>query len=156
MRHVLFVLAVVTAMGCSQEPRDAGAQAEREPPTAAPGPADPVPVSLLAEGQYCNLDRGWRRIGAGDDLPQNLPRVDLGDDGILLLISMGTRPTGGYGITVPAQAPMEDGEVRLQVEFQVPAPDALVTQALTSPCVLVALPVPTETPVEVSFSGPGA
>lgn len=56
------------------------------------------------------------------------------------VIEIGDRPTGGHGLAVSRAAVLRGELVILSATFVSPAPDRLVTQVLTSPCVLVRLP----------------
>lgn len=58
----------------------------------------------------------------------------------VLWISMGRKPTGGFGIELAQPtAALHKGVATVHVRLHQPSPDALVTQALTSPCLLVKL-----------------
>lgn len=77
-----------------------------------------------------------RSVGASVDLPQWDPAVYGA-----VLISMGTRPTGGYGIELASStAKVEDGIAVIQVHWRQPSPDMFVAQVITSPCLLLKLP----------------
>ncbi|HDP88491.1 MAG TPA: protease complex subunit PrcB family protein [Thioalkalivibrio sp.] len=69
-----------------------------------------------------------------------LPAVDFEQAGVLLL-EMGQRPTGGYAVALaePVIA-VDDGIATVTVNWQEPAPGAIATQALTSPCLLLEIP----------------
>mgnify|MGYP001029603695 CR=1 FL=1 len=58
-----------------------------------------------------------------------------------LWIHMGAQPTGGYGLelTNPA-ASVREGMATVQITWRRPAPDRFVTQAFTSPCLLLKMP----------------
>jgi hypothetical protein len=62
------------------------------------------------------------------------------DAGRYVLVEMGRHSTGGYGIAVSSEARRSGSTLELNATFFTPAPDAMVTQMLTSPCVLVRLP----------------
>ncbi len=64
-------------------------------------------------------------------------RLDAGD--MLALVVLGERPTGGYSI-VPVFAVSTDDGVHITVREQRPSPGIVVTQALTYPWVLLAVP----------------
>jgi hypothetical protein len=53
-----------------------------------------------------------------------------------LLISLGTRPTGGYGINI-TDVTEKDGKLLVSYEEFKPGPDDMVTEALTSPWVVL-------------------
>lgn len=70
----------------------------------------------------------------------------------LLLVAAGRKPTGGYGVTLE-DSRIRDGELQITVEVRSPSADQMVTQALTSPCALLA--VTAEGWSRVRVSGPG-
>lgn len=58
----------------------------------------------------------------------------------VLWISMGRKPTGGFGIELAQPtAILHNGIATVHVRLHQPAPGAMVTQAFTSPCILVKL-----------------
>ncbi|PYZ98637.1 hypothetical protein CR205_08675 [Alteribacter lacisalsi] len=57
-------------------------------------------------------------------------------DGWVLVVSTGMRPTGGYTLHVDDVTVTESG-VSVHVREQKPAPDAMVTQALTNPAAAI-------------------
>ncbi len=57
------------------------------------------------------------------------------------LVDVGQRSSGGYGLAITRKAVLhEDGHLYLRATFVEPAEGAVVTQEITSPCVLVKLP----------------
>jgi hypothetical protein len=70
----------------------------------------------------------------------------------LLLVAAGRKPTGGYGVALE-DSRIRDGVLEISVEVRSPAPDQMVTQALTSPCALLAVSADGWSRVQVS--GPG-
>ncbi len=70
--------------------------------------------------------------------------------GSYVLISMGQRSSGGYGVTVSRDAQVRDGRVQLQGTFFAPKAGQMNIQMITSPCVLVRLPEGAWRAVEVS------
>ncbi len=64
--------------------------------------------------------------------------------GPYVLVEMGERRSGGYKLAVSRQADQLGSLVRLYATFISPPKSAMVTMALSSPCVLVALPQPAE------------
>ena len=71
----------------------------------------------------------------------------------LLVVSMGQQTTGGYALAL-AGAKLADATLILDMDWQTPAPDTLVTQALTAPCVVVGItsqaPYPAKVEVQVN------
>lgn len=57
------------------------------------------------------------------------------------IVEMGLRPTGGYGLAVSRAAVLRGDRLILQATFVSPAPGSIRTQALSSPCALVRLPL---------------
>ncbi len=138
MSRLLLALPLLLAMACSGTPsRD-------------------IPITVLGRSDHCGLDLSWQRIESASELPQALPQVGIPDDSTTLVISMGTQPTGGFSIVLPESATREGEDVRLDVRLEAPEADAMVTQALTSPCVLIRLPITPATPLGVHFSGTAA
>ena len=76
------------------------------------------------------------RLGA----PNKVPTVDFGEFGVLL-IEMGQEPTGGYALHTGEEGMTVEGATAiLRIEWQTPEPGAIVTQILTSPCLMLAIP----------------
>ncbi|MCC5856523.1 MAG: protease complex subunit PrcB family protein [Ectothiorhodospiraceae bacterium] len=94
----------------------------------AAGESAPVEVELLERGAHCGAAEpglAWERA----------------DGGWQVRLSMGEQPTGGFGLELAdARAVQQDGVWELQVHWREPGPDELVTQALTRPCMLLAVP----------------
>ncbi|WP_417547123.1 protease complex subunit PrcB family protein [Marinobacter segnicrescens] len=70
----------------------------------------------------------------------------------LLLVAAGRKPTGGYGVALDSSR-LEGGVLKLTMTLRTPSPDQMVTQALTSPCAVVA--VIAEGWETVHVTGPG-
>ncbi|WP_404363967.1 protease complex subunit PrcB family protein [Marinobacter sp.] len=56
----------------------------------------------------------------------------------LLIVSLGQKSTGGYGVTL-ASSNLRDDVLRIKVEVRTPPEDSMVTQALTTPCAVLAV-----------------
>lgn len=137
---IALAILLATATGCSSTPSS--------------GPA----VTVLARSEHCGLNLSWQRIQAQSELPPTLPEVGIFEDSTTVVISMGNQPTGGFDIILPESATANpDGPgIRLDVRLDAPPADAMVTQALTSPCALIRIAAPPSTPLEVHFSGTAA
>ncbi len=111
-----------------------------------------IPVSVLYNGSQCgevqqNARIKWfdhpDRLRAILSPPMSSPgRLDWDPqtEGAVLIL-MGAKPTGGYRLApAAASAPVKDGVATIVVNWQAPAPDQFVTQAFTSPCLLLKLP----------------
>ncbi len=55
----------------------------------------------------------------------------------LVMVALGERPTGGYGVSVERVTRGDHGQLILEVKATEPGPDDMVTEALTHPYVLV-------------------
>jgi hypothetical protein len=72
--------------------------------------------------------------------PREQMRVSF-DHELLIQITMGQKSTGGYSLALAVeQATLNDGWVEVTVQWNIPAEGMMLTQALTSPCLFVALP----------------
>lgn len=68
------------------------------------------------------------------------PAVDFTQNGVLL-VAMGQKTTGGYTVDLAAsEARISGGVLTIQVQWRAPDPGMMVTQALTSPCMLLKVP----------------
>lgn len=82
----------------------------------------------------------WNQAhGAQLTLPP-LPEVDFRRESVVAIF-IGQRPTGGYGLSV-TELLLENNEVYLEVRLTQPSPGAMVTQALTSPWLMVRIQRP--------------
>lgn len=127
----------------------------------AQGPQDAISdagdARQVYSGQQCGQadDPGARWLGDQDALGGVLsgqnrtqigfaqtepPDVDFTREHVVS-ISMGQRPTGGYNLTLADKKVVVENETAMvRIDWIEPPPEAFVTQALTSPCLLLALP----------------
>jgi hypothetical protein len=77
----------------------------------------------------------WNQAHGAVLTPPPLPEVDFRRESVIAIF-LGQRPTGGYGISV-VDLLLDNNEIYLDVRLTRPAPDAMVTQALTSPWLMV-------------------
>ena len=115
-------------------------------------------TSEVARSQQCNSEGPEARLTLLPDPGavaawQQQHGVDFGDarlpQGPFALVEMGERNTGGYGIAISRLAGRRGDTLTLRGTFIAPAADAMTTQAITSPCVLVSLPRDGYSTVEV-------
>ncbi len=66
-----------------------------------------------------------------------LRTIDFSQEHIVL-VALGQKPTGGFSVTL-AGAHLSGSELELSVRTREPAPGAMVTQALTTPCAVIAV-----------------
>ncbi|MAA66030.1 MAG: hypothetical protein CL581_14800 [Alteromonadaceae bacterium] len=105
------------------------------------------PVKAVASMAHCGFTApglvlatsasDWARFS--DSLGARLPAWPDQPDRWLLVASMGKRNTGGYSITFN-NAELNDQQLSISVSQRRPAPEAMVTQALTTPCVVLEIP----------------
>jgi hypothetical protein len=72
----------------------------------------------------------------------------------LLLVSLGQKTTGGYGLTLQS-AEIRDDVLELKMVVRRPPKGAMVTQALTTPCAVIAISPEEWEQVRVSGEGLG-
>jgi hypothetical protein len=112
-----------------------------------------VTLRNLHQGLYCgdeaagvrwltqeSLPGAMKRPGAGQHLGDPMTTPTAAEDEKLLLVSLGQKNSGGYGIALTSdQAEIQDEEIELPLEIQQPAPGAMQTMQLTNPCIVIGL-----------------
>ena len=72
---------------------------------------------------------------------QQLRQVDLAKEH-LLFVTLGEKTTGGYSVSLASvDAARSDNILRLSMAVRAPAPGTMASQVITSPCVVIAVPV---------------
>lgn len=95
-------------------------------------PTEDAVVRLFDDAQAL---RDW---DANDSL--DLGHIELPEGKSFIILEQGLRRTGGYSVEMARTAELDDqGTLRLSAEWLSPAPDRMVTQMLTSLCVLAAV-----------------
>ncbi len=111
--------------------------------------AEPLRVEEVGSSSTCGVEASettlqWFGNAAAVAAWQSQQGLSLlpgdGAPGSYVLISMGQRSSGGYGVTVSREAVVRDGRVQLQATFVAPGAGRMAIQMITSPCVLVRLP----------------
>jgi hypothetical protein len=73
-------------------------------------------------------------------LPQSLGAINFERSAVFVL-SMGQRPTAGYGIELHSErATMQRESLMIPAGWQEPPPDTMVAQVVTSPCIVFTVP----------------
>jgi hypothetical protein len=111
-----------------------------------------IPVRVLASGAHCGHDQARPSVHILQDataLEQMLDRTDLRmeanagpdfDHERVILIHQGQKPTLGYSLELADTSVRRiNGVGQLQVLNREPPADAIVAQALSSPCLLLAV-----------------
>ena len=115
-----------------------------------PGSA-PIEVTEVRRLVSCNSDGPQMRLTLLADREavrawQHGHNVDLiGVDplpaaGAYVLVEMGVRMSGGYGLAISRRAEIDGHVIKLSASLLTPDAGQATTQMVTSPCVLVALP----------------
>jgi hypothetical protein len=139
MREMLTAAALVLAAGCAAERIVDGG--ETSTPILYETLLDethsdlghPLNEVVGSEGAWWGL---WTRIFRGAN-PRAAPEVDFSRY-MLLAVATGTRPSGGFDVTVRSVVVRGDA-LEVEVLETCPAPDAIVTMALTQPVEVVRL-----------------
>ncbi len=142
-------LSAATAMG-KKPPMEESTSAKTTANTAS------ISVEVLYRDQQCGVLQAQTRwietqqayqtlfselrksyISNHDEQP---PPVDFSQNGVLL-VAMGQRNTGGYAVDFAnSEAVISAGVLRFSVNWREPRKGMMVTQALTSPCMLLKTP----------------
>lgn len=153
-RTVALVLAAALSLGCkdvSSPPRDRARLGSRVsvwlPPSSAvlvyayySGLGDSVRSVI---GDAASWAAVWAQVTVGGQPQPPLPSVDFRTERVLV-VALGTRPTGGYDIRVDSLARYELGSVA-DVTTRAPGPSCGTTTALTQPVEILRLsPLPWE------------
>jgi hypothetical protein len=142
MRSTYFTVAVLTVMtGCGggQEVLSGDAVAlapmpenVREVYDSNSGYEEPTRLVVRSQEEWTRV---WATLVARQSPTPPLPEVDFGTE-MLLVAAMGTRNTGGYTIDIPT-AVTRDGTLTAKVREESPGPNCILTQAVTTPAVVV-------------------
>ena len=89
----------------------------------------------------------WKKHASLTLPPAELPVVDFDKDSVLL-ISLGNRPSGGYGVEI-VRVTARGGELVIEADETTPAKDMLHPQLVTQPYHIVTLPRTSAKPVLV-------
>lgn len=110
--------------------------------------AEDIEVAEVYGQTHCGTQGAETRLRLLPDrqavaaLPFPIEPSKLLAPGPYVLVEMGERPSGGYRVAVSRRAEKFGDRIRLHATFIRPPENAMATLALTSPCVLVALPEP--------------
>lgn len=91
---------------------------------------------LVYISDSAELDR-LEQLPSGNLSMNQLRALDLQQEH-LVLVGLGQKSTGGYGLTLES-AEIVDDVLELTLKAREPAEDATVTQALTTPCAVIAI-----------------
>jgi hypothetical protein len=137
-RHMPFFVCLFLS-GCIA--LNAEAPLEREIEVAVLGGGDCGGPEQAERAEWITRPGAFNRLQSRFSLPGHRPYSWNADVEGLLLIHMGTRPTGGYRIELAAPAAKVRNSVAvIDVNWREPDPGSMVTQAITAPCLLLKVP----------------
>lgn len=139
MWEMLTAAALLLAAGCAAERTVDGGETSTR-----------IPFETLLDETHSDLDQPlsevirneprwwslWTRTYSGAN-PRSAPEVDFSRY-MLIAVATGARPSGGFDITVRSVV-VRDDALEVEVLETCPAPDAIVTMALTHPIEVVRL-----------------
>lgn len=165
--HTVFAVMIsiaVLLVGCASAQESRQSQTPQEHTVSeesgdrsGKGEARELDYTVIASGTYSGIHKErrvvvhsveewrelWRELHSGSTeaaAAPGAPQIDFSRS-TLVVYAAGERPTGGYAVNVVEVRRM-GSRIEVAVEVSEPAPDAIVTQALTYPYVVVELPVP--------------
>ena len=113
-------------------------------------PQQSAQVRQITQSAHCGLTGpGVAYVNSAEELDvllgvrgQNMStgvirQVDLAQEQ-LIFVTLGQKPTAGYSLGL-ADVSQEQGTLKLQMDLKAPAPDMMVAQVITSPCVVLAV-----------------
>jgi len=140
-------LCIITVTACSRSARP-GAESASLASVALvllSGVPREIGVSTSMEAFWISGEKQWNDVIASipaealefPPQPLTVPDVDFAKHGILL-IRMGEKPSGGYGLTLMADtARIENRTAVIPVRWSEPQPDMMYTQAFTYPYLVI-------------------
>jgi len=150
----LALLGLTLLAACSQMPVTVGVTSRHDDPG--------VEIDELRRLSVCNsatVDSTIRLIGDADALAAfeaqrgiHLVGTAPLTAGPYVLIELGQRATGGYAIALSHRATEQKNHLQLAATFFAPKPGQVVESSSTSPCVLIALPKPHNSPRYTSIA----
>ncbi len=104
--------------------------------------SDEAEIELLRDAAA--LADWWRPLASrqfpAKPLPQNLGAIDF-DTSTVFVLFMGPLPTAGYDIDLYAdRASVQGTSLTIPASWRNPAPDALLAQVVTNPCMVITVP----------------
>ncbi len=135
------LVAVLLLAGCAA-PRDGAtgpgtAEAVYAAAQCAPADAPAGATWLGTREAYTQAYQALRGNRLNGGAP---PEIDFTQSAMVLL-RMGAQDTGGYSLALARERLVEqEGTVRMTVVWETPPADAFVSQARTSPCLMVRMP----------------
>jgi len=139
LRALAVVLLGVSVTACAPIARDGGVTARSLESDLHCGRAYPTSAATWIDNPV-DFETAYRRFDrVSVETLVDLPDVDFARDGVVL-VEMGQRGTGGYGIDLATEHVTRVGDAaQLIVRWTDPPPDAVLPQVITSPCAFITL-----------------
>jgi len=135
LNGIILVVIAVFAAGCVSDRGGNSLPVRRVEKGSQSGIVEPREVVIRDEA-------GWRRLWGEHQPPgqpaRSLPGVDFGKE-MVIFVALGQRFSGGFTIEIE-KVETSRGRLTIFVRRKGPPPGALVTQALTAPFEIVAVP----------------
>lgn len=140
---VATLLALGTAAACGGQSSPAGEPPAETTPAASralpieasyTGIEEPLRTLIRTEREWEDL---WSRLAANRIPRPSPPAVDFSDE-VVVVVAMGTRPSGGHAIRIDSVRYAKD-TLWVDVTSVAPGAGCLTTQALTAPVAAVAV-----------------
>jgi len=133
------VLLGISVAACAPTARDSDLSARALDSDLHCGRAYPTSAATWIDNPV-DFETAYRRFNrVSVETLVDLPDVDFARDGVVL-VEMGQRGTGGYGIDLATEHVTRVGDaVQLIVRWTEPPPDAILPQVITSPCAFITL-----------------
>ena len=123
MKRLVFLSLILTSLAACAAPPPFAAQELLNAHDCRQPPSGVTPVTLAEAAQLTG---------------RTLAEADLTDMPPLVLVSRGAQPTGGYRLQFK-NANLSGDRVTLKLHWQTPPEGAMVSQAITHPCIVLAL-----------------
>ncbi len=136
IRAVCLLVATLLASGCASsrsETAEGGPLARQITQSAHCGLTAPGHVHLTSREEVQRLE-----ALPGRNLSLETLKTVQFEREHIVLAAIGQKPTGGYSVTLDSSE-IRSGTLKLTVRVSEPAPGTMVTQALTTPCAVIAV-----------------
>ena len=136
VRAVCLLVATLLASGCASsrsETAEGGPLARQITQSAHCGLTAPGHVHLTSREEVQRLE-----ALPGRNLSLETLKTVQFEREHIVLAAIGQKPTGGYSVTLDSSE-IRSGTLKLTVRVSEPAPGTMVTQALTTPCAVIAV-----------------
>lgn len=136
IRAVCLLVATLLASGCASsrsETAEGGPLARQITQSAHCGLTAPGHVHLTSRAEVQRLE-----ALPGRNLSLETLKTVQFEREHIVLAAIGQKPTGGYSVTLDSSE-IRSGTLELRIRVAEPAPGTMVTQALTTPCAVIAV-----------------